>query len=136
MALMQSEPSPIQIALTPRFKKDLRELAKRYRSIRTDLQGLIDQLQAGEVPGDQVAGIQYKIFKVRLKNSDIQKGKSGGYRVIYYLRTDTEIILITIYSKSDFSDVSNETIEAAIAQYEQEIQIANNSESEAERPNP
>jgi mRNA-degrading endonuclease RelE of RelBE toxin-antitoxin system len=133
---MQSEPSPIQIALTPRFKKDLRDLAKRYRSIRTDLQGLIDQLQAGEISGDQVAGIQYQIFKVRLKNSNIQKGKSGGYRVIYYLKTDTKIILATIYSKSDFSDVSNETIEAAIAQYEQEIQIANNSEPEAERPNP
>jgi mRNA-degrading endonuclease RelE of RelBE toxin-antitoxin system len=136
MALMQSEPSPIQIALTPRFKKDLRELAKRYRSIRADLQSLTEQLQAGETPGDQIAGIQYKIFKVRLKNSNIQKGKSGGYRVIYYLKTDTKIILITIYSKSDFSDVSNETIEAAIAQYEQEIQIANNSEPEVERPNP
>jgi mRNA-degrading endonuclease RelE of RelBE toxin-antitoxin system len=133
---MQSEPSPIQIALTPRFKKDLRELAKRYRSIRADLQSLTEQLQAGETPGDQIAGIQYKIFKVRLKNSNIQKGKSGGYRVIYYLKTDTKIILATIYSKSDFSDVSNEIIEEAIAQYEQEIQIANNSESEAERPNP
>jgi mRNA-degrading endonuclease RelE of RelBE toxin-antitoxin system len=133
---MQSEPSPIQIALTPRFKKDLRELAKRYRSIRTDLQSLTEQLQAGETPGDQVAGIQYQIFKVRLKNSNIQKGKSGGYRVIYYLKTDTKIILTTIYSKSDLSDVSNAIIEAAIAQYEQEIQIANNSEPEAERPNP
>ncbi|WP_322096574.1 hypothetical protein [Planktothricoides raciborskii] len=37
---MQSEPSPIQIALTPRFKRDLRELAKRYRSIRSDIQPL------------------------------------------------------------------------------------------------
>jgi mRNA-degrading endonuclease RelE of RelBE toxin-antitoxin system len=133
---MQSEPSPIQIALTPRFKKDLRDLAKRYRSIRTDLQSLIEQLQAGETPGDQVTGIQYQIFKVRLKNSNIQKGKSGGYRVIYYLKTDTKIILTTIYSKSDLSDVSNAIIEAAIAQYEQEIQIANNSEPEEERPNP
>jgi mRNA-degrading endonuclease RelE of RelBE toxin-antitoxin system len=33
---MQSEPSPIQIALTPRFQRDLRELAKRYRSIRSN----------------------------------------------------------------------------------------------------
>jgi mRNA-degrading endonuclease RelE of RelBE toxin-antitoxin system len=39
---MQSEPSPIQIALTPRFKRELRDLAKRYRSICTDLQPLID----------------------------------------------------------------------------------------------
>ncbi|WP_414542672.1 type II toxin-antitoxin system RelE/ParE family toxin [Nostoc sp. CCY0012] len=120
---MQSEPSPIQIVLTLRFKKDLRELAKRYRSIRSDLQPLIEQLQAGEIPGDRIAGSKYQVFKVRLKNSNIQKGKSGGYRVIYYLKTAQVIILATIYSKSDISDVSNGIIEEAIAQYEKEIQI-------------
>lgn len=124
---MQSEPSPIQIALTPRFKKDLRELAKRYRSIRSDLQPLIEQLQARELPGDRIAGVKYQVFKVRLKNSEIQKGKSGGYRVVYYLKTEQEIILTTIYSKSDISDVSNDVIEEAIAKYEQEVQIEDNS---------
>ena len=118
---MHNEPSPIQIALTPRFKRDLRELAKRYRSIRNDLQPFIEQLQAGEILGDRIAGVKYQVFKVRLKNSNIQKGKSGGYRVIYYLKTDEKIVLATIYSKSDFSDVSHETIEAVIANYEQEI---------------
>ncbi|WP_414622567.1 type II toxin-antitoxin system RelE/ParE family toxin [Calothrix sp. CCY 0018] len=123
---MQSESSPIQVALTPRFKRDLRQLAKRYRSIRSDIQPLIEQLQAGEIPGDRIAGVKYQVFKVRLKNSNIQKGKSGGYRVIYYLKTDQAIILATIYSKSDISDVSNEVIEEAISQYEQEIQIEDN----------
>jgi len=123
---MQSEPSPIQIALTPRFKRDIRELAKRYRSIRSDIQPLIEQLQAGELPGDRIAGVKYQIFKVRLKNSNLQKGKSAGYRVIYYVKTEQDIILATIYSKSDISDVSNEVIEEAIAQYEQEIQIEDN----------
>ena len=93
---MQSEPALIQIALTPRFKRELRELAKRYRSIRSDLQPLIDQLQAGEIPGDRIAGVKYQVFKVRLKNSNIQKGKSGGYRVIYHLKTERGIILATI----------------------------------------
>ncbi|AFY48305.1 cytotoxic translational repressor of toxin-antitoxin stability system [Nostoc sp. PCC 7524] len=123
---MQSEQSPIQISLTPRFKKDLRELAKRYRSIRSDMQQLIEQLQAGETPGDRIAGVKYQVFKVRLKNSDIQKGKSGGYRVIYYLKTEQEIILTTIYSKSDLSDVGNEVIEEAIAKYEQAMPIKEN----------
>lgn len=123
---MQSEPLAISIALTPRFKKDLRELSKRYRSIRSDLQPLIEQLQAGEIPGDRIAGVKYQVFKVRLKNSDIQKGKSGGCRVIYYLKNAQGIILTTIYSKSDISDVSNDIIEEAIAKYEQEIQIEDN----------
>jgi addiction module RelE/StbE family toxin len=123
---MQNEPSPLQIALTPRFKRDLREIAKRYRSIRSDIQPLIEQLQAGEIPGDRIAGVKYQVFKIRIKNSNLQKVKSGGYRVIYYVKTEQDIILATIYSKSDISDVSNEIIEEAIAQYEQEIQIEDN----------
>jgi len=118
-----NEPLLIEIALTPRFQRDLRELAKRYRSIRSDIQPLINQLQAGEIPGDRIAGIKYQVFKVRIKNSNIQKGKSGGYRVIYYLKNAQGIILTTIYSKSDLTDVSNEIIEQAIAQYEEENTI-------------
>jgi mRNA-degrading endonuclease RelE of RelBE toxin-antitoxin system len=118
-----NEPLVIEIALTPRFQRDLRELAKRYRSIRTDIQPLIDQLQAGEIPGDRIAGIKYQVFKVRIKNSNIQKGKSGGDRVIYYLKNAQGIILTTIYSKSDLTDVSNEIIEQAIVQYEEENTI-------------
>ncbi|MGM3305294.1 type II toxin-antitoxin system RelE family toxin [Anabaena sp. WFMT] len=118
-----NEPLLIEIALTPRFQRDLRELAKRYRSIRSDIQPLIDKLLAGEIPGDRIAGIKYQVFKVRIKNSNIQKGKSGGYRVIYYLKNAQGIILTTIYSKSDLTDVSNEIIEQAIAQYEEEKTI-------------
>ncbi len=46
------------------------------------------------------------IFKVRLYSSDLQKGKRSGYRCIYYVKTDTDIILVTIYAKSEQSDVS------------------------------
>jgi len=122
--MQNNEPLSIEIALTPRFQRDLRELAKRYRSIRSDVQPLIDQLQASEIPGDRIAGIKYQVFKVRIKNSNIQKGKSGGYTVIYYLKNAQGIILTTIYSKSDLTDVSNEIIEQAIAQYEGENTIS------------
>lgn len=123
---MPSEEAAIQIALTPRFQKDLRTLAKCYRSIRSDLQSLITQLQAGQTPGDRIMGVKYQVFKVRLKNTDVQRGKSGGYRVIYYVKTRESIILATIYSKSDRSDVNNSIIEDAIAQFEQRIQQTDN----------
>ncbi|CAD0227988.1 MULTISPECIES: addiction module antitoxin [Planktothrix] len=106
----------------------MRELAKSYRSIRTDIQPLIEQLQSGQTPGDRIVGVKYQVFKVRLKNSNIQKGKSSGYRVIYYLKTEQNIILATIYSKSNLSDVSNKIIENVIEQYEQQSQIENNSD--------
>jgi mRNA-degrading endonuclease RelE of RelBE toxin-antitoxin system len=78
--------------------------------IRSDLEPLLAQLQAGDCPGDQISGIAYAVFKVRLRNSDAQRGKSGGYRVIYYLKTKNKIILVTIYSKSDQGDISEKTI--------------------------
>lgn len=101
-----SNSQPIQVGFTKRFEKDVRRLAKRYRKIRLDIQPLIQQLEAGELPGEQLPNIEQTAFKIRIKNSDIQKGKSAGYRVIYYLKTDTQIVLVTMYSKSDRSDMS------------------------------
>lgn len=118
---MTIEPQPIQIELTPRFQQDLRTLAKRYRNIRNDIQPVIEQLQAGELPGDRIPGMEYEIFKVRIKNSDIQKGKSAGYRAIYYLKTSDSIVLVTIYSKSDLSDIAAETVREILGQYEQQF---------------
>lgn len=109
---------PISIELTPRFRKRLKQLAKRYRSIQQDLEPLITDLQAGKTPGDQIQGLSDPVFKVRIKNSDTKKGKSGGYRVIYYIQSPTGLLLLTIYSKSDQSDVSNQVIEDIIRQYQ------------------
>ncbi|MEG4860906.1 type II toxin-antitoxin system RelE/ParE family toxin [Microcoleus sp. K1-B6] len=102
---MTDETPQIQILFSDEFKTRLRTLIKRYRSIRTDLKPLLDELQSGNLIGDQIPGTGYTVFKVRLKNSDIQKGKSGGYRVIYQLRGDTYILLVVIYSKSDQDDI-------------------------------
>ena len=102
---MTEDTPQIQILFSDEFKTRLRTLIKRYRSIRTDLQPLLDELQSGNLIGDQIPGTGYTVFKVRLKNSDIQKGKSGGYRVIYQLRGDTYILLVVIYSKSDQDDI-------------------------------
>ncbi|PSR16895.1 addiction module antitoxin [filamentous cyanobacterium CCP3] len=97
---MTDAPS-VQILVTPDFQGQLRKLAKRYRSIRADLQPLFDDLENGKRPGDPISGTTYTVFKVRVKNSDIRKGKSSGYRVIYQLRDKICVLLVTIYSKSD-----------------------------------
>ena len=104
----------ISIEFTPEFKRNLRALSKRYRHIRSDIQPLIEQLEKGEVVGDKITGVKYSVFKVRILNSDIQKGKSAGYRLIYYSKSSTNIILITIYSKSDQSDISATKIRSII----------------------
>jgi len=115
---MQSEQPLIQVEATAKFQRNLRILAKKYRSIRNDVQPVVEQLQSGELPGNPIPGVGYTIFKLRVKNSDVQKGKSGGYRIIYYVKTDTNIILITIYSKSEQENISAEEIKQILADFE------------------
>lgn len=108
----------IEIFFTNEFKRNLRQLAKKYRRIKTDIQPLLDDLQAGKTPGDQIPGLTVAIYKVRVRNSDSAKGKSGGYRIIYQQTPDTSIILITMYSKTEQTDISPTEIQAIITTYE------------------
>ncbi|MEH2294369.1 hypothetical protein [Nostoc sp.] len=72
------------------------------------------------MPGDQISGVGYAIFKLRVLNSDAQKGESGGYRLIYYVKTATGIILLTVYTKSEQVDIAAKDIYTIIAEYEQQ----------------
>jgi mRNA-degrading endonuclease RelE of RelBE toxin-antitoxin system len=101
----------IQVEASLTFNRNLRALAKKYRSIRRDIQPVIEQLEKGELPGDQIPGIGYAVFKLRVRNSDTQKGKSGGYRLIYYVKTATGIILLTIYAKSEQINIAVEDVQ-------------------------
>ena len=104
---MTAAPQPhTEVRFTPEFKRNLHALAKKYRHIRSDVEPVIEQLQAGERPGDQVPRVGVAIFKVRIRNRDAGKGKRGGYRVLYYAATPEAVILVTIYSKNEQSDIT------------------------------
>ncbi|MEW5718009.1 MAG: type II toxin-antitoxin system RelE/ParE family toxin [Chloroflexota bacterium] len=49
---------------------------------------------------------------------DIQKGKRSGYRLIYHLKTSRSIILVTIYSKLEQSDISAEQIRRIVNEFD------------------
>ena len=46
--------SGFTVEFTPEFKRNLRALAKKYRSIRSDVQGAIDQILKGVFIGNQI----------------------------------------------------------------------------------
>lgn len=104
----------VEVRFTPPFERRLKALYKRYRQIKQDIQPIIKQLQKGEFLGDRITGKDFIVFKVRVKNSDIPTGKSGGYRLIYQLVSPECVLLLLIYAKSDQTDVSLEEIEEAI----------------------
>jgi mRNA-degrading endonuclease RelE of RelBE toxin-antitoxin system len=108
----------VELKFSEEFKNKLRDLSKKYRNIRADLQPILDDLQAGNFQGDQIANVGYTVFKLRIKNRDNKKGKSAGYRVIYYVKTATSVFLVTIYSKSEHSNIPAAEIRSILAKYE------------------
>jgi mRNA-degrading endonuclease RelE of RelBE toxin-antitoxin system len=118
---MPNEPEAITIRFADDFEENLYALSKRYRSIRNDVQPVIEQIQAGNFIGDRIAGMgeDYFILKVRVKNSNIQKGKSAGYCLIYQVESPTMVLLLTIYSKSDRTDISPNEIRSIIAELDE-----------------
>ena len=104
----------VEVRFTLPFKRRLKALSKRYRQIQQDIQPIINELQNGQFIGDQIAGTDLTVFKIRAKNSDIPTGKSGGYRLIYQLVSPKCVLLLLIYAKSNQTDVSLEEIDDAI----------------------
>ncbi|WYL96946.1 MAG: type II toxin-antitoxin system RelE/ParE family toxin [Gloeotrichia echinulata IR180] len=115
---MQSD-NAVSIRFSDEFEQELYRLSKRFRNIRSDVQPIIEQLQQGNVVGDRIAGIgeEYIVYKVRVRNTNIQKGKSAGYRLIYQVETPTSILLLTIYSKSDREDIEVNEIRDIVADF-------------------
>ncbi len=115
---MPNNPQALELVYTPEFKRNLRQLAKKYRHIKSDVQPIIQDLIEGRTPGDRIPGIQYEVFKVRAKNSGSAKGKRGGYRIIYYRAIIGPIVLVTIYSKTEQSDITPAEIRRIILECE------------------
>ena len=104
-----------RVHIAPRFDRDLKRLKRKYPSVVPEVNNLIQQLRSVDVlPGDKVAGVGYDVYKVRLRNTSARIGKSGGFRVIYYVRVASSVVMLTIYSKTDQSVVSPSDIRVII----------------------
>ena len=117
MSSEESTETGPRVEYTSEFKRNVRQLAKKYRLIKSDVGPVIETLQSGETPGDEISrsGAGLRVFRVRIRNSDSQRGKSGGYRMIYWAR-ESRVVLITIYSKAEQGNVSASQIRRIIAE--------------------
>ena len=102
----------IEIYTEREFERQLRKLAKKYRSIIKDYGKFLDELEANPYQGSDLGN---GIRKVRMAIASKGKGKSGGARVITYhlvQQQDTLVIdLLTIYDKGEMSCISDEFIQ-------------------------
>jgi mRNA-degrading endonuclease RelE of RelBE toxin-antitoxin system len=96
------------IIATPKFKRELKRLAKKFHSLKSEYATLLDDLDKNPTTGTSLGNDCYKI---RLAIASKGKGKSGGARVItYVLVTDKTIFLLDIFDKSEQENITDKEL--------------------------
>ena len=87
----------MSIETTSWFNKQLKQLAKKYRSIPEDYANLLHSLVENPLQGTP---IRRGAFKIRMPIASKNSGKSGGSRVITYYRDEKDTLYYLIFTTS------------------------------------
>lgn len=96
------------IVAVPNFRKELKKLAKKYPSLKSDLVFLFETLEENPIQGTSLGK---NCYKIRLAISAKGKGKSGGARIITNLViTDKTVYLLSIYDKANKENLTDKEL--------------------------
>lgn len=96
------------VVTIPPFDRQLKRLAKKYLSLKTDLAELGKQLIDNPAIGTPIG---QDCYKIRLAISSKGKGKSGGARIITHVYVaNTTVYLLAIYDKSEQDNISDKEL--------------------------
>ncbi len=89
------------------FDKQAKKLGKKYKNIKSDLNAFLSNF---EILHLQSTSIKKNLFKIRIANTNKNKGKSAGYRVYYYIQLEETTYLLTIYDKSEIEMINEDLL--------------------------
>lgn len=97
-----------EIIATPRFRRDIKKLVKKYASLKKEFAELIGELKKDPKQGSALGD---NCFKIRIAIASKGKGKSGGARVITHVLIKEEtVFLLSIYDKAEKETISDKEI--------------------------
>ena len=106
-----------EVIATEPFERKLKRLGKKYRSLAKDLAAVFDSLSHNPRQGDSLGK---NCYKVRVAIASKGQGKSGGARMITYVRIVKNIVfLLDIYDKGEQSTISDKELQQLINILEQ-----------------
>jgi hypothetical protein len=102
----------------PTFVKRLKELSKKYPSLKNDFSALLKELEKNPRTGTELGKDCYKI---RLAIKSKGRGKSGGARIITCVKIQSDsIYFFTIYDKADQDTISDSELKAFLKYMQQQ----------------
>jgi mRNA-degrading endonuclease RelE of RelBE toxin-antitoxin system len=103
------------ILLSPNFQREAKRLVKKYASLKNELTLLFSHLENDPTFGTPIGG---NVYKIRIAIASKGKGRSGGARVLTFVKIEGEIVLVfSIYDKSEKDNLSDSVIKALLKDY-------------------
>ena len=104
------------------FERGAKALRKKYPSFVNDYETFLNELEANPYAGESLGQHTYKH---RMAIASKGKGKSGGARVLTYNvqklnEEEVLVTLMTIYDKSEISNVSDAYMRCLVQQVEKQ----------------
>jgi predicted P-loop ATPase/GTPase len=95
---------------------------KRYPKSEDEFKQIIQQLEDGIIVGTPYNNlglpIDENVYKVMVANIDTKRSAKNGFRFIYYLiKNESEIYLLSVYSKIDLENLRQSDIIKLIKKY-------------------
>lgn len=103
------------VELTANFKQEAKRLIKKYPSLKSELFKLFSELEENPTIGIPLGN---NIYKIRLAIASKNKGKSGGARILSFVKvSQTTVLLFAIYSKGQLNNLTDQEIKDLIKDY-------------------
>ena len=100
------------VIVTSSFKKQAKDIGKKHRSLKTDIDTLIGSLEQNPLQGEPLGK---DCYKVRMAITSKGKGKSGGSRIITCVKVVAKnVYLLSIYDKSEKENISDNELDAML----------------------
>lgn len=111
------------VILSRSFKRSLKHLSKKYPHAKNDIKIALQTLADAPVLGVLIPG-GAGTRKLRIRSTDLQRGKGGGFRLIYTLDHEAERIYpLLVYAKTEQSDVTRHELEQLLADLAAEFDL-------------
>lgn len=103
-----------EVITTDNFKKETKQLYKKYLSIRDDISALISELEKDPRQGDTLGK---DCYKVRMAIASKGQGKSRGARVVTCVKiVKSKVFLLSIFDKSEQETIPDKKLDELLKQ--------------------
>lgn len=108
-----------QFYISSHFKKQIKSYLKKFRSLLDDIVVTLESFNP-----ENHAPLGHDTYKIRLRSSDLPKGKNKSFRLIVLLMVEDNLLVpLAIYLKNDQDTITKQEILEHIETIKREISL-------------